>query len=77
VRAKSSEELHALGGRLFNLSRTQDLSSRQEWLWDALQSELQYRRRRGLPGRFCVCALCVGPFVDDLEPADPSEEFFD
>ncbi len=40
-----------------------DLSNAQEWLYDALISELEYRRRNAIPGwTACSCYLCSDPF---------------
>lgn len=40
-----------------------DLSPAQEWLWDALVSELEYRQRhRTWEEPWCACELCLPPF---------------
>lgn len=63
VRAYSSPALHGLALRLMNLRRGENLSDAQEWLWDAVISELEYRRRRALGTvKACSCMLCVPPF---------------
>jgi hypothetical protein len=65
VRAYHSRGLHALAFRLMDLRRSADLSERQEWLWDAVISELEYRRRtHPRPAWACACQLCVPPFPD-------------
>jgi len=63
VRAMTSRELHGVAGHLNAERLSADLSDRQEWLWDAVVSELEYRRRRATwPVRSCTCYLCLGPF---------------
>jgi len=58
-------ELHGLAGRFARDRRSVDLSAAQEWLWDALISELEYRRRTTRPSwQRCSCELCVPPFPD-------------
>lgn len=63
MRAKSSEELHAILGALaLRRPRPQGLSDAQEWFWDACVSELEYRRRTAPRGsRRCSCYLCLDP----------------
>jgi hypothetical protein len=41
---------------------SQDLSDAQEWLWDAVVSELEYRHRQAPPLKRCSCLLCLAPF---------------
>lgn len=63
VRRMSSEDLHAVAHRFLSLQTTADLTERQEWLWGALISELEYRWRRTRPTwRRCNCGLCRPPF---------------
>lgn len=63
VRALGDRQLHGVAMHLLNEQTQADLSERQEWLWDALMSELEYRRRQTKPWwRRCSCELCVGPF---------------
>lgn len=65
IRAYNDKALHGLAFKLMNLRPTQDLSPRQEWLWDAVVSELEYRRRHHPnPAWACACMLCVPPFPD-------------
>lgn len=46
-------------------SLQKDLTGRQEWLWDACISELEYRQRREVnAGQRCSCELCIPPFPD-------------
>lgn len=70
VRAMSSREIHAVAFR-FNWERQEsDLSEPQEWLYDALVSELEYRRRNARwPESRCSCELCVNPFEFDINDA--------
>jgi hypothetical protein len=67
VREMSSQELHAIAGR-FNRQRPMaDLTERQEWFYDAIVSELEYRRRRARPTwSACACYLCLSPFPGPL-----------
>lgn len=65
VREWSSTALHAVAMRLNRDRSSGDLSDDQEWLFDAIVSELEYRRRRTRPvWRSCSCYLCVPPFPD-------------
>jgi hypothetical protein len=66
VRQMTSEALHGICGKLTHDQVTEDLSERQEWLWEAVLSELAYRNRRRGPGTRCTCQWCWGPF-DFLE----------
>jgi hypothetical protein len=63
VRELPRHTLHAMAER-FNRDRVSaDLSNAQEWLYDALISELEYRRRNASPGwSACSCYLCSDPF---------------
>lgn len=63
VRQMTDRELHQIGFR-FNFERqSADLTERQEWLWDAVVSELEYRRRTTRPTwKACACELCFSPF---------------
>lgn len=65
VRAYSSPSLHGLALKLMRMRTSEHLSDAQEWLWDAVISELEYRRRRDY-GRLqaCSCMLCIPPFPD-------------
>lgn len=66
VRDLSERELHQVAFRLHHERTEADLSRGQEWLWEALVSELEYRRRRARwPERRCSCELCFAPFPDD------------
>lgn len=70
VRDMSSRELHAIAERFNRLRPSQDLSERQEWFYDAIVSELEYRRRVARPSwSACACYLCLGPFDFDELPA--------
>jgi len=67
VRQWTDRELHAVGARFNHERRTEDLSRSQEWLFDAIISELEHRRRRARPAwTACSCVLCFAPFPDDL-----------
>jgi hypothetical protein len=72
VRDMADRELHAVAFRLQHERKEAGLSDAQEWLFDALISELEFRRRRALwPDRKCSCELCIGPFEFDLPPEAP------
>lgn len=63
VRESSSETLHAIAHRFLNMQESVDLTERQEWLWNALVSELEYRWRTTRPSwQRCACGLCRPPF---------------
>jgi len=65
VRAMSSNELHGIAGSFARERQSADLSDAQEWLWDAVISELEYRRRQARPTwSACSCWFCFGPFED-------------
>jgi len=63
VRAFDDRALHGL---LFKMERdrfVKELTTSQEWLWDAGISELEYRRRHTRPiWKACACRLCIPPF---------------
>lgn len=59
----SSPALHAVAHRFARMRAQEDLSEHQEWLWDAIIEELEFRHRTTKPTwRRCTCAYCVGPF---------------
>lgn len=65
VRAYSSPALHGLALKLMRMRTSEGISDAQEWLWDAVVSELEYRRRRALGTvQACSCMLCIPPFPD-------------
>ena len=65
VRAYASPALHGLALKLMRLGEREDLSDAQEWLWSAVVSELEYRRRTERnPWLKCSCMLCIPPFED-------------
>jgi hypothetical protein len=67
VRASDSNRLHGIATSLLKGQETEDLSDRQEWLWNAIISELEWRWHRKRPvWQRCSCYLCVPPFPDDL-----------
>jgi hypothetical protein len=69
VRDMEDRELHAVAFRLQHERMQAGLTDAQEWLFDALVSELEFRRRRATwPSRKCSCELCIGPFEFDLPP---------
>jgi hypothetical protein len=69
VRELSDREVHGIAFSLRNQQQQEDLSDPQEWLWEALMSELAYRRRNSSwPDHRCSCELCWEPFPDPLTP---------
>jgi hypothetical protein len=65
VRELTDREVHGIAFNLRNTQAQEDLSDAQEWLWDALMSELQWRRRHtDWPHHRCSCELCFEPFPD-------------
>lgn len=78
VRQMDARQLHATAGKLQRLRATDGVSVRQEWLWDALISELEYRRRREKdPWKMCLCEFCCDPFdfADEVRRRDEEEGF--
>lgn len=74
VRSWSLDDLHAVALRFNHQRETEDLTGPQEWLWDGIISELEYRQRRALADhtqRLCVCELCSSPFEPELPFGDP------
>lgn len=65
VRSMTSRELHGIAMRFDRDRHHTDLTAAQEWLFDAVVSELEYRRRSARPTwSACSCWLCFGPFED-------------
>jgi hypothetical protein len=65
VREWSSKALHAVAHKMNHTRCTADLSEHQEWLYDAIISELEYRRRHARPiWSACACMFCIPPFPD-------------
>jgi hypothetical protein len=63
VRAFDTRALHGLLFKMDHQRQGADLSERQEWLWDAGVSELEWRWLHPGPGeQRCACRLCVPPF---------------
>lgn len=62
VRQWPDKGLHAVTFRMQRQRATVGLTAKQEWLWDACISELEYRRRQARPmWRGCHCELCFDP----------------
>ena len=62
VRQWTNKDLHAVAMRFSHDRQVQVLSDQQEWLWDMIVNELEYRRRaaiRKAPLSACSCWLCV------------------
>ena len=57
--------LHGLTLHLRHASTVEDLTDRQEWLWLACISELEYRQRHmSSAWPRCACELCCQPFPE-------------
>ena len=72
VRSLGDAALHALTGKLDRELRYGDATARQEWLWGACLSELEYRGRRDRRDGIacCTCRYCMSPFPDIELPFD-------
>jgi hypothetical protein len=54
------------------MSKVQDLSERQEWLWARLVNELELRHQHaGTCAERCWCDLCRSPFDRQEFPSEP------
>jgi hypothetical protein len=60
----TSEQLHAVAGRLGRLFQEGTTTDRQDWLWAVVIDELEWRadRDRILGTRPCPCQFCRPPF---------------
>lgn len=68
VRQLGSSQLHGLALKLRNSFWAGDASLKQEWLFDVVCNELEWRSARpGRGYRRCVCELCMPPFPDTQE----------
>lgn len=73
VRQLDSQTIHAMCGRFARDRRSADLTEAQEWLWDGLISELEYRHRHTRPAyQRCSCEYCVPPFPETGIPSSSS-----
>lgn len=58
-------QVHAIAFKLNAERTTAELSDAQEWLFDLLVDDLDYRRRNTTwPERRCSCSLCWNPFEE-------------
>ena len=65
----TSREIHGLAFRLQREGMQEPLTEPQEWLWESLMHELEWRRRNTRwPQKRCSCELCWDPFEDPLAP---------
>lgn len=54
-----SRTLHAIAGKFHRMQHACDLTTRQEWLWEQVDNELQYRRTSESRGWLkCSCWIC-------------------
>ena len=75
IRETPGSELHAIVGSFDRRRVSEDLSRKQEWLYDAVISELEYRRRNTRPiWSCCSCRYCVPPFSDGDADAESQLE---
>ena len=59
----TGRELHGIVGKFDRDRVSADLSDRQEWLYDVIVAELEWRRANTRPvWRSCSCRYCVAPF---------------
>jgi hypothetical protein len=61
----SSRALHGTAMMMNRLRMEQDLSERQEWLYDRIIDELEWRFVEDIrlrPWSACSCSLCFAPF---------------
>lgn len=75
VRESTHRELHGIAGRLVLEQHHHELSRGQEWLWEAVVSELEWRfLHPGPQWEWCCCSLCFVDTIDhdqDLGPECP------
>jgi len=72
VHSLPSGQLHSIAWRLHRMSKVQDLSERQEWLWARLVNELELRHQHaGTCAERCWCDLCRSPFDRQEFPSEP------
>lgn len=63
VREATTRALHGIALKMNHGRTLFELSDPQEWLWDAIISELEWRNAHPLEfGLRCSCYLCVSPF---------------
>lgn len=78
IRSMDRPQLHSMAVKLGRLRNTTGISARQEWLWDALISELEYRHLHEPDvGARCCCELCWVPYDDGggFEPLEALEDY--
>lgn len=62
VQEATSPALHGIAGRFLRLRAVEGLSERQEWLWDQVIGDLEWRYFDELrPLLRCSCSLCTPP----------------
>ena len=62
VQASTSEALHGIAGRFARQRAAEGLSGAQEWLWDQVIGDLEWRYyAEVLPRDRCTCAFCTPP----------------
>ena len=63
VQDLSSQEAHSIVGSFDRQRCEKDLTDRQEWLYDVIVADLEWRRANTYPvWRSCSCRYCVAPF---------------
>lgn len=74
----SSRALHGTAMMFNRLRGEQDLSERQEWLYDRIIDELEWRcveTLRVRPWDACTCFLCLSPFPTEQLDEERDEEY--
>lgn len=67
LRDQESRDLHAIALHLRNLFWEGRSSERQDWLFDNVVAELEWRHDHTRPVYLrCECELCHHPFPDDV-----------
>lgn len=76
VRDLDQRSLHGLAGRFQRKYFDDDLSSREEWLWGRVISELEWRfTHRSDEWLFCSCEMCFVDVDIDVAPVCQHELF--
>lgn len=78
VREMTRAQLHGTAMKFQRQRQNDGLSASQEWLWDAIISELEWRHLHQLDGQErCFCELCWVPYWADMEEELPFDDLPD